>query len=71
MLTVRQALEQLASRFEALPAESVPLQAAVGCVLAEDVAARGDLPAFDHSAMDGYAVRHAELAAGAVLPVCG
>ena len=28
-----------------------------GCMLAEDVARRGDLPPFDNSAMDGYAVR--------------
>jgi molybdopterin molybdotransferase len=47
---------------------------AQGCVLAEDVAARGSLPGFTNSAMDGYAV-HAQDVAGAsadapvVLPV--
>ena len=42
--------------------ESVPLAAAaLGRVLAEDVVAPIDLPPFDNSAVDGYAVRHADL----------
>lgn len=40
-----------------LGAELVPLPDAVGRVLAEDVVAPRDLPAWDNSAMDGYAVR--------------
>ncbi len=40
-----------------LGAELVPLLDAVGRVLAEDVAAPRELPAWDNSAMDGYAVR--------------
>jgi molybdopterin molybdotransferase len=40
-----------------LGAELVPLVDAVGRVLAEDVAAPRELPAWDNSAMDGYAVR--------------
>jgi molybdopterin molybdotransferase len=43
--------------------EQVPLQAAGGRVLAADVIAPIDLPPFDNSAVDGYAVRHADLAA--------
>jgi molybdopterin molybdotransferase len=35
---------------------------AQGCVLAEDVAARGSLPGFTNSAMDGYAVRAQDVA---------
>ncbi len=53
------------------PAEDVPLAQARGRVLAADVVAAVSLPSFDNSAMDGYAVRAAELA-GAVpleLPV--
>lgn len=53
------------------PAEAVPLARARGRVLADDVVAAVSLPSFDNSAMDGYAVRAAELA-GAVpveLPV--
>jgi molybdopterin molybdotransferase len=52
-----------------LGAESVSLLDAAGRVLAEDVASPSDLPAWDNSAMDGYAVRAAELAGGAALPV--
>ena len=39
--------------------ETVPLAAARGRVLAADVVAPIDLPPFDNSAVDGYAVRHA------------
>jgi molybdopterin molybdotransferase len=42
--------------------ERVPLNAANGRVVARDVAAPIDLPPFDNSAVDGYAVRHADLA---------
>ena len=41
--------------------ETVPLAAALGRVLAEDVVAPIDLPPFDNSAVDGYAVRHTDL----------
>ena len=44
---------------------TVPLLEAVGCVLAEDVAAAWPLPSFDNSSMDGYAVVAADLAAAA------
>jgi len=40
----------------ALPTEDVPLDRAVGRVLAAAVLARADLPGFDTAAMDGYAV---------------
>jgi molybdopterin molybdotransferase len=43
--------------------ERVPLAEAVKRVVAHDVAAPIDLPPFDNSAVDGYAVRHADLAA--------
>jgi molybdopterin molybdotransferase len=71
MLSVRQALEQLLPHFAPLGAETVPLTAARERVLVDDLLAPADLPAFDHSAMDGYAVRHAELSSGALLPVHG
>jgi molybdopterin molybdotransferase len=44
--------------------ENVALSAAGGRVIASDVAAPIDLPPFDNSAVDGYAVRHADLDAG-------
>ena len=55
----------------ALGSERVPLLDAVGRVLYEDVASPSDFPAWDNSAMDGYAVRAADAAAGAPLPLSG
>lgn len=54
-----------------MPAETVALARAQGRVLAADVAARVDVPGFDNSAMDGFAVRHADLAPGTVLTLAG
>jgi molybdopterin molybdotransferase len=53
--------------------ESVPLRSARGRVAASDVTAPVDLPPFDNSAVDGYAVRHADLdsAGDTVLKVAG
>ena len=48
-----------------LPAVSRATPHALGLVLAEAAVARLDLPGFDNSAMDGYAVRAAECAAAA------
>jgi molybdopterin molybdotransferase len=42
--------------------EAVPLAAARGRVVAGDIVAPIDLPPFDNSAVDGYAVRHRDLA---------
>jgi len=54
----------------AAPSVRVPLLAAVGRVLAEDVRAREPSPGFDNSGMDGFAVRVADLAgASAESPV--
>ena len=53
-----------------LPPERVPLAAALGRALAEDLVADRPLPAFDAATMDGYALRAADAArAGARLPV--
>ncbi|MBX3711421.1 MAG: molybdopterin molybdotransferase MoeA [Lysobacter sp.] len=45
-----------------LPVESVALSRAHGRVLAQDLRAVVDQPGFDNSAMDGFALRHADLA---------
>ncbi len=45
-----------------LPAEPTPLADCNGLVLAEDVIASHDVPPFDNSAMDGYAVRSQDVA---------
>ncbi|WP_315093350.1 gephyrin-like molybdotransferase Glp [uncultured Cellulomonas sp.] len=44
-----------------LPAVDVPLEDADGLVLAEDLRTDQLLPRWDNSAMDGYAVRHADV----------
>lgn len=62
-LSVEQALETILDRFAPLEAEAVPLTAALGRVLAEDVVAAEDLPPFDNAAADGYAVRGEEVTA--------
>lgn len=45
-----------------LPVVRLPLRDAAGLVLAEPLESRFELPRFDDSAMDGYAVRHADVA---------
>jgi molybdopterin molybdotransferase len=72
--SVEQHRAVVAALVPAQPAESVPLAEARGRVLAEDLVAGVSLPSFENSAMDGYAVRAAELAgateaAPVVLPV--
>lgn len=53
-------LGRVAARYR-LEAEQLPLSRALGRVLAENVVAAVDLPGFDNSAMDGFAVRAADL----------
>jgi hypothetical protein len=53
----------IAAAVRVLPAVALPLPQAVGRVLAEDVRAPMPLPRFDNAAMDGYAIRTAEVAA--------
>ncbi len=62
MLSVAQARTRILAAFATLPAELVPLPEAVGRVLAEEVRARVTQPPFAASAMDGFAVRAADLA---------
>jgi putative molybdopterin biosynthesis protein len=49
-----------ALRLEPLAAETVPLAAALGRVLAEDVRSPVDVPSFDRSNVDGYAIQAAD-----------
>lgn len=62
MISPEEALALIASRIVALPSRKEPLARAVGCALAEPLVALVDLPPFDNSAMDGYAVRVGDLA---------
>ena len=61
LLPVSEALAIVAGAFRPLPAEIVSIGRAFGRVLAEDVAARLTHPPADVSAMDGYAVRAADV----------
>ncbi|MEQ8357817.1 MAG: molybdopterin molybdotransferase MoeA [Kiloniellaceae bacterium] len=62
MLSVAEALERILKGFAPLPAETVSLAEAFGRVLATDIAARVTQPPHAVSAMDGYAVRAADVA---------
>jgi molybdopterin molybdotransferase len=72
MVPVDTALEIVLAHTPALPSEEILLPEALGRVLAEDVCSDLDMPPFDRSAMDGYALRAADVAqAPAVLDVVG
>src|SRR5215210_248676 len=61
LLSVEDALAAVLARVEPLEAEDVPLAEAPGRVLVEPARAAVDLPPFPSSAMDGFAVRSADL----------
>ena len=56
MIEISKAISIIQRKTGKLGAESVELGNAVGLVLAEDIIADTDLPPFDRSQMDGYAV---------------
>lgn len=62
MIPFAEAIEITIEKIPCLEAVRVPLHGAVGMVLAEDVASDVDMPPFDKSAMDGFAVIAADLA---------
>src|SRR3954469_21717672 len=68
--------EEAMARFEAalfpyaVPSEQRSVAAALGCALAQDILAPIDVPPFDRSNVDGFAVRSADLSsAGEAAPV--
>ena len=76
VITVEQHLSRILGTVRPLPRIDLGLLDAHDCVLAEDVASAVDLPGFDNSAMDGYAVRAADVAGATAdapvhLPVVG
>jgi len=60
LLPVSDALNLILKDFAPLPAEPVDLFSAAGRVLAQDVASAFDLPPFDNSSMDGFALHAAD-----------
>jgi molybdopterin molybdotransferase len=61
-LSVSEALSKVLERAAVVPVQDAPLLDALGRVLAAPVVARDDLPPFANSAMDGYALRAADIA---------
>ena len=56
MLSVAEARERILSHFQPTATEGIPLAACANRVLAVDISAPYDLPLFDNSAMDGFAI---------------
>src|SRR5919204_3940751 len=56
LIDIASARELVLAAVRPLGSERVPVGEALGRVLAEDLSAEDDLPPFDSSAMDGYAV---------------
>ncbi|HEY3952128.1 MAG TPA: gephyrin-like molybdotransferase Glp [Streptosporangiaceae bacterium] len=76
MVSVDQHVADVAALVRPLSPTDLPLTEAEGCVLAADLTAGHQLPPFDNSAMDGYAVRAADVAGATdsdpvTLPVTG
>ncbi len=71
MIPVAQALDHLFALVQPLSVETVPLRRAHGRVLAETVLAQRTQPPFAASAMDGYAVKSAEVETDALFKVIG
>jgi molybdopterin molybdotransferase len=59
-IEIEEARQLVLEHVAPLGGEHVPLRAGLGRVLAEAVESPGDVPAFDGSAMDGFAVRAAD-----------
>ncbi|SDG88235.1 molybdopterin molybdotransferase MoeA [Microbacterium pygmaeum] len=65
MRTVEEHLARILASVQPLGGESVPVGGAIGRTLTEPLRALVDIPVFDNSAMDGFAVRFADVAGAA------
>jgi len=68
-ISITQALDHIYTQTPVVDDEWIPIEESVGRVIAEDLVAKFDLPRFDNSAMDGYAVKCSD--AGASVPCNG
>ena len=59
-ILIEDALKQIDEWVEPLHSEIVSLEASVGRILSNDVVAVYNLPSFNNSAMDGYAIKHSD-----------
>ena len=66
MISVEEALGKVLSTTQPLGSEKVSISEALGRVCAEDISANRDIPPFDHSGMDGYAVRSEEIQSASI-----
>ena len=71
MISVDDAIDRIFAQLDAPKSETVPLLRANRRVLAEPLIATHSQPPFDSSAMDGYAVRAAEVVPGRPLKLAG
>ena len=69
LIDYREAVRLVLENTPRLPVTRAPLMDAQGLALAENVRARFDSPPFDNSAVDGYAVRSADVEAGRTFKV--
>ncbi len=63
MISADEALRTVLDNVAPLGIERIPILAGLGRVLAEEIRSARDIPPFDNSAMDGYAVRAVDIAA--------
>jgi len=72
LMPLETALSQMLDRISPLhDVETLPLVRCFGRIAARDIVSPMNVPGFDNSAMDGYAVRLADLQTGNTLPVAG
>lgn len=71
MISFEEAIESVLKRARPLPPALTPVEESVGRALLEDVRSATDMPPFDKSAVDGYAVRAAGVKPGAELRCVG
>src|SRR5512137_725980 len=61
MISFEEALDKILSRIRPLGLEKVHLLGGLGRIIGEDIYARRNIPPFDNSAMDGYALRFEDI----------
>jgi molybdopterin molybdotransferase len=69
LLSIEEAQELVLRHVEPLPSETIRVDAAVGRVLSESATSAIDLPPFDSSAMDGFAIRSEDTPGTLPVPV--
>jgi molybdopterin molybdotransferase len=70
LLPVKDALARILNAFKILSTTHIPLDESVGRILAEDISAKTDLPIFDNSSMDGFALLASDVTqAGSATPI--